>query len=464
MKGKKKIDLWKLFGIVFILAGMGCFLYFVFLMRILGPVTQFNYFWLIASFCLAGLGLSFIFAKGGLSRLPKWLLFLIEGIVAAGCAIFIIVEAIIIICGNQTAGKADYVIVLGAKVNGTYPSLSLKARLDTAVEYLMKYPDSKVIVSGGKGPDEGISEAECMYNYLVSKQIAPDRIILENQSTNTKENLEFSGEYLDMKKDSVVLITNDFHVFRSVRIAKKMGYAMVSGQAAPSFWYLIPTNYAREFLAVVKDFLFGNISLYDSKEAIDEMPVLMDNVRLAYGRFNTANGKAVIVELWMTQGEWFTEEYAGSSVGIYPENYQGNYVLKTIAEDGSVLSERNLNEDWKKVSGVSSDRILNFGGNFIINATDYNNDDCPDFTIGQAVSSSTNEYVMYTVKEDGILELLCESMLLNTNQNFSIIFNQTVKNGEKCIIETQWNNAFGKEDEHYFYWNKEKNLYERMVE
>ena len=47
---------------------------------------------------------------------------------------------------------------------------------------------------------------------------------------------------------------------------------------------------------------------------------------------------------------------------------------------------------------------------------------------------------------------------------FSIIFNQTVKNGEKCIIETQWNNAFGKEDEHYFYWNKEKNLYERMVE
>lgn len=256
---KKHHDLWKISGILLVVPGILCFLYFLFLISILGLSTQFNYFWLIAALVFLGMGFTFIFSKGGLSRLPKWLLFLMEGIVAVGCAIFIIVEAVIILWGNQTAGKADYVIVLGAKVNGTYPSLSLKARLDTAVEYLMKYPDSRVIVSGGKGPDEGISEAECMYNYLVSRQIEPERIIMENQSTNTKENLEFSGEYLDMKKDSVVLITSDFHVFRSVRIAKKMGYSMVSGQAAPSLWYLIPTNYAREFLAVVKDFLFGNI-------------------------------------------------------------------------------------------------------------------------------------------------------------------------------------------------------------
>lgn len=259
MKGKKKIDWWKLFGILLFLAGIGSFLYFIELMLILGPTTQFNYFWLIVSICFAGLGILFCFAKGGLSRLPKWLLFLIEGIVAVGCAIFIIVEAIIILWGSQTAGKADYVIVLGAKVNGTNPSLSLKARLDTAVEYLLKYPESKVIVSGGKGPDEGISEAECMYRYLIEKGIAPERIVMEDQSTSTKENLEFSGEFLDRKKDSVVLITNDFHVFRSVRIARKLGYTTVSGQAAPSLWYLVPTNYAREFLAVVKDFLFGNI-------------------------------------------------------------------------------------------------------------------------------------------------------------------------------------------------------------
>lgn len=259
MKGKKKVDLWKVFGIVFILAGIGCLVYFIFLTSILGPTTQFNYFWLVLTFAFVGTGVLFIVAKGGLSRLPKWLLFLIEGIVAIGCTIFIIIEVIIIVWGNQTAGKADYVIVLGAKVNGTYPSLSLKARLDTAVEYLNNYPDSKVIVSGGQGPDEGISEAECMYNYLVDKGINPERIIMEDKSTNTKENLEFSKVFLDPDKDFVVLITNDFHVFRSVKIAEKMGYVHVDGQAAPSLWYLIPTNYAREFLAVVKDFLVGNI-------------------------------------------------------------------------------------------------------------------------------------------------------------------------------------------------------------
>lgn len=259
VKGKFKIDIWKVFGVLFILAAAGCFLYFLFLTSILGPTTQFNYFWLVASIGLAGLGLVFIFAKGGLSRLPKWLLFTIEGIVAVGCAIFLIVEAILIICGTQTAGKADFVIVLGAKVNGTYPSLSLKARLDTAVEYLNKYPEAKVIVSGGQGPDEGISEAQCMYNYLVDAGIENRRIIMENKSTDTKENLDFSANFLDKANDSVVLITNDFHVFRSVKIAKKAGYVNVSGQAAPSLWYLVPTNYAREFLAVIKDFLMGNI-------------------------------------------------------------------------------------------------------------------------------------------------------------------------------------------------------------
>lgn len=257
--GKKKIDLWKIFGFLLILAASGCLAYFLFLMRVLGVGTIFNYFWLIATFGFGGLGLLFIFAKGGLSRLPKWLLFLIEGIVAVGCAIFIIVEAIIIIWGSQTAGEADYVIVLGAKVNGIYPSLSLKSRLDTAVEYLEKYPDSKVIVSGGKGPDEGVSEAKCMYNYLLYAGISKERIIMEDKSTSTKENLEFSSQFIDISKDSVVIITSDFHVFRSVKIAEKMGYTNVEGQAAPSLWYLIPTNYAREFMAVVKDFLCGNI-------------------------------------------------------------------------------------------------------------------------------------------------------------------------------------------------------------
>lgn len=246
-------------GGLFCIAGILCLLYFIFLMARLGPSTSFNYFWLIMAFACGGMGLTLVFAKGVLGRLPKWLRFLIEGIVAIGCAFFIFVEAVIILWGNRSAGEADYVIILGAKVNGTAPSLILKARLDTAVTYLKQFPDAKVIVSGGQGADEGISEAECMYRYLVEAGIDEERIIQENRSTNTRENLEFSAEFLDKNQNSAVIITSDFHVFRSVQIAKKMGFASVSGQAAPSLWYLVPTNYTREFLAVVKDFLLGNI-------------------------------------------------------------------------------------------------------------------------------------------------------------------------------------------------------------
>lgn len=259
MDKRKNRNSSRIFGAVFCVMGLFCLVYFIWLMCLLGASTTFNYFWLLAALVFSGLGLVLVFAKGALGRMPRWLLFVIEGIVAVGCFVFILVEGIIISWGSRTAGKADYVIILGAKVNGIGPSLSLKARLDTAVDYLNRYPDCQVIVSGGQGADEEISEAECMYNYLVEAGISGDRIIQENQSTSTRENLAYSAAYLDMGEDSVVIITNDFHVFRSVQIAKKMGYTKVMGQAAPSLWYLVPTNYAREFLAVMKDFLFGNM-------------------------------------------------------------------------------------------------------------------------------------------------------------------------------------------------------------
>lgn len=259
MEKRKRIKSSRLFGILFCIAGILCLLYFIFLMLYLGAAAAFNYFWLLAAFVFAGIGLVLFFAKGTLSRMPRWLLFLIEAIVAVGCFVFILAEVIIIFWGSKTAAEADYVIILGAKVNGTRPSLSLKARLDTAVVYLNRYPDAQVIVSGGQGADEGISEAECMYNYLVEAGISKERIIQENRSASTVENLRFSAGLFDIRENSVVIITNDFHVFRSVQIAEKMGYGQVSGQAAPSLWYLVPTNYTREFLAVVKDFLNGNM-------------------------------------------------------------------------------------------------------------------------------------------------------------------------------------------------------------
>ena len=96
----------------------------------------------------------------------------------------------------------DYVVVLGAGVNGTVPSLSLQNRLDAAYAYLTEFPDAICVVSGCQGDGEDISEAQCMYNELVKMGIDPDRIWMEDQAANTRENLRFSLEIIEERTGS----------------------------------------------------------------------------------------------------------------------------------------------------------------------------------------------------------------------------------------------------------------------
>ena len=98
-----------------------------------------------------------------------------------------------------------------------------------------------------------------MEQYLIDAGIAPERITKEDRSTNTFENLRFSGELLDRKNSRVVIVTNNFHVFRAMKIAEKQGYANVEGMAAGSVLWMNPNNLLREFLGVIKDFLVGNL-------------------------------------------------------------------------------------------------------------------------------------------------------------------------------------------------------------
>ena len=113
----------------------------------------------------------------------------------------------------------DYVIVLGAKVNGTSPSGALRNRIETAADYLKENPDTLVIASGGQGPDEGISEAECIRRGLIERGIDESRIIMEDVSTSTHENLSFSLPLIEKDAPSVGIVTNNFHVFRSMKLA-----------------------------------------------------------------------------------------------------------------------------------------------------------------------------------------------------------------------------------------------------
>ncbi|MGL5716828.1 MAG: YdcF family protein, partial [Paraclostridium sp.] len=122
--------------------------------------------------------------------------------------------------------KLDYMIVLGAGLDGYNVGKTLKSRLDKAIEYYALNQDVKIIVTGGQGKDEVISEAEAMYKYLISKDIPKDSIIKEDKATTTLENMIFSKEILEQRGDEdkkVLIVTNEFHLTRSMLIAKILG-------------------------------------------------------------------------------------------------------------------------------------------------------------------------------------------------------------------------------------------------
>ncbi len=234
--------------------------YFIFLITRLGFSNKFNYAWLGLALVCAGLILLVRHYAVRKRIPPKWVTIPVEILVGISFFLFILVEAIIIHAGqSRPEQQADYLIVLGAKVNGTHPSLILGYRIEAAAEYLKENPGTMVVASGGKGNDEDISEAQCIYQELVRKGIEPDRILTEETSVNTKENLMNSAKLLDPERDTVVLTTTDFHLFRALRLAKKCGYQHISGNPAKSVWWLIPTNYTREFFAIIKELICGNL-------------------------------------------------------------------------------------------------------------------------------------------------------------------------------------------------------------
>ena len=170
--------------------------------------------------------------------------------------------------------KVDYVIILGARVKGKKPAKSLMERIKAATEYLKKNPEVKVIATGGKGANEGIAEGVAIKRELLKNGINEDRIILEDKSKNTVENFRFSLEKIrnsengknknyennGNRKIKVLIVTNDYHIFRSKNIARKVGFDNkdyeIYGLPAKTPLISIPQSYFREFLSNVNYFLF----------------------------------------------------------------------------------------------------------------------------------------------------------------------------------------------------------------
>ena len=136
----------------------------------------------------------------------------------------LLIPAEVIIGGMDGRGEpgGEILIVLGTTVNGTEPSPMLKQRLDAAVQYLNAYPEAVCIVTGGKGDEQNLSEAQCMFNYLTAAGIAENRITKEDRATTTVENLQNVRKMLDTNQ--VDILSSDFHLYRAGLIAKEAGF------------------------------------------------------------------------------------------------------------------------------------------------------------------------------------------------------------------------------------------------
>ncbi len=150
------------------------------------------------------------------------------------------------------------VVILGCKVRNGAPSLMLKRRLDSAYEYLSENPDVNVIVSGGQGADEIISEAECMREYLVSKGISSERIFMEDKSCSTEENMKFSHKIVEENglPEKITIVTDGYHQLRSEIIARQQGMEAynISAYTSP---HLVPTYWVREWFGTAFYLIFG---------------------------------------------------------------------------------------------------------------------------------------------------------------------------------------------------------------
>lgn len=144
------------------------------------------------------------------------------------------------------------VIVLGCQVRRSQPCALLSYRIRTAADYLNEHPDAVAILSGGQGPGEDITEASCMFRELTARGIDPARLYLEERSTSTRENIQYSKALMEREglRGPAAIISNDFHIFRALRAAEDQGLE-AEGLAAGSSWYSRPTYILREALGLI---------------------------------------------------------------------------------------------------------------------------------------------------------------------------------------------------------------------
>lgn len=192
------------------------------------------------------------------SRLGGKLALVLAGAAVLFCTVSCVYFSVnMALCTKRSVDAPEAVIVLGCQVRGEVPSVMLSRRLDAALETLSEYPDAICVVSGGQGGGEDISEAEAMRRYLVEHGIPESRVITEDRSTSTRENIAFSSEILKERGITrAVIVTSDFHQYRAGLYAKRNGLT-VGHHSGRTPVFNLANYWVREWAALFDAFVKG---------------------------------------------------------------------------------------------------------------------------------------------------------------------------------------------------------------
>lgn len=142
---------------------------------------------------------------------------------------------------------ADYIIVLGAGIIGSRVTPLLAARIEKGIELLCYNPNAVLIMSGGQGSGEDIPESKAMADYAIDKGVSAEKVILEQKSVSTEENLRFSRKLINKQNPQIIVVTTAYHMFRALILAKRQGIRCV-GFGSKTKWYFTLNAFIREFV------------------------------------------------------------------------------------------------------------------------------------------------------------------------------------------------------------------------
>lgn len=260
MKNVTKTD--KAFSYIYGVSGIFtviCFASYL-LKLIISPEGAFPLF--VTVTVILGVTLPFLLRKILRSRLKKFYLYIK---ILMSCAMVFYTVTFAILVGyihlspsaepTADSSRENVYIVFGAKVNSDGPAKTLASRLDVAVEVMQKDTDAVCIVSGGQGSNEPFTEASCMRDYMTARGISPDRIFMEEQASDTKENIRYSLALMEeqgLTERQIICISSETHIPRIRLMCSREGVDALYIKAETPMKVFLFTTWVREYLSYTK--------------------------------------------------------------------------------------------------------------------------------------------------------------------------------------------------------------------